>query len=196
MVLLRSPLLWKIYAIFVAIILLSSIIVGSVVGRLIEKRTLNEVRRTLEVRTLLLSRLSLPYIKEKVDPILQSTIKNLGHNTGTRLTLIGVNGLVLADSDRSPVTMDNHGQRPEILDSLHYEYGVATRFSETLQTRMMYLARSIRKGPNIFGYARASLPLTLIQQRIKRPGQRFFSILHTDYDGNFLSHFSHQKEQL
>ncbi|MCD6430127.1 MAG: HAMP domain-containing protein [Deltaproteobacteria bacterium] len=166
MTLLRSPLLWKIYAIFVAIILLASIIVGSVVGRLIEKRTLNEVRRTLEVRTLLLGRLSLAQLKQKIDPILQSTIKDLGRNTNTRLTLIGVNGLVLADSDKNPATMDNHGRRPEILDSQHHEYGVATRFSETLQTDMMYLARSIRKGQNLFGYARASLPLTLIEQRI------------------------------
>ncbi len=166
MILLRSRILWKIYAAFVVIILLAAIIVSSVVSRLIEKRTLSEVRETLEVRTLLLSSLSQPYLKGKAGPILQSKIKRLGRETGTRFTLIGVDGLVLADSNKDPMTLDNHGRRPEILDSLHYGFGIATRFSNSLQTNMMYLARPIRDQRKLLGYARASLSLTLIQQRI------------------------------
>ncbi len=166
MPLLRSPLLWKIYSVFVAIILLAAIIVSSVVGRQIEQRTLSEVRETLEVRTLLLSRLILPQLKEKTSLTLQSTIKRLGREAQTRFTLIDVDGLVIADSDNDPATMDNHGQRPEVVDSQHHAFGLATRFSDTLQTNMMYLARPIRDQYNLFGYARAALPLTLIQQRI------------------------------
>ena len=166
MVLLRSRILWKIYAVFVVIILLAAIIVSSVVGRLIEKRTLSEVREMLEVRTLMLSRLSLPYLKVKSNPALQSTIKRLGRETHTRFTLIGVDGFVLADSDKDPATMDNHGQRPEVLDSQHYGLGIATRFSDSLQINMMYLSRLIRDQRKLLGYARAALPLNLIQQRI------------------------------
>ncbi|MEA1915126.1 MAG: hypothetical protein U9N30_07400, partial [Campylobacterota bacterium] len=90
---LRSRILWKIYAVFVAIILLAAIIVSSGVSRLIEQRTLGEVRQTLEVRTLLLSSLVLPHLGEEAT-ILQSKIKKLGYETHTRFTLIGVEGVV------------------------------------------------------------------------------------------------------
>ncbi|MCK5679397.1 HAMP domain-containing protein, partial [bacterium] len=166
MPLLRSPLLWKIYSVFAVIILLAAIIVSSVAGRLIEQRTLSEVKETLKVRTLLMSRLSLPHLKGKLSQALQSAVKSLGRKTQTRFTLIDVNGLVIADSDNDPAVMDNHGQRPEIIASQHHAFGLATRFSNTLQTNMMYLARPIRDRDRLFGYARAALPLTLIQQRI------------------------------
>ena len=165
MVLLRSRILWKIYAVFVTIILLAAIIVTSGVSRLIEQRTLSEVRQMLEVRTLLLSSLILPHLGEEA-ATLQSMTKRLGDETHTRFTLIGVDGFVLADSDKDPASMDNHAQRPEILDSQHYPFGIATRFSDSLQTDMMYLVRPIRDQGKLLGYARASLPLILIQQRI------------------------------
>jgi len=165
MVLLRSLILWKIYAVFVAIILLAAIIVSSGVSRLIEQRTLGEVRQTLEIRTLLLSSLVLPHLGEEA-ATLQSMIKKLGHETRTRFTLIGNEGVVLADSDKDPASMDNHAQRPEVLDSQHYGIGIATRFSDTLQTDMMYLVRPIHDQRKLVGYARASLPLVIIQQRI------------------------------
>ncbi|MEA3348766.1 MAG: hypothetical protein U9Q39_06895, partial [Pseudomonadota bacterium] len=165
MVLLRSRILWKIYAVFVVIILLAAIIVTGGVSRLIEQRTLGEVRQTLEVRTLLLSSLVLPHLGEDA-ATLQSMIKKLGDDTRTRFTLIGKKGVVLADSDKEPASMDNHAQRPEVLDSQHYGIGIATRFSDTLQTDMMYLARPIRNQRKLLGYARAALPLILIQQRI------------------------------
>ena len=165
MVLLRSRILWKIYAVFVAIILLAAIIVSSGVSRLIEQRTLGEVRQTLEIRTLLLSSLVLPHLGEEA-ATLQSMIKKLGHETRTRFTLIGNEGVVLADSDKDPASMDNHAQRPEVLDSQHYGIGIATRFSDTLQTDMMYLVRPIHDQRKLVGYARASLPLVIIQQRI------------------------------
>lgn len=166
MALLRSRILWKIYAVFVTIILLAAIIASGVAGIQIEKKTLSEVRQTLEVRTLLLSSLILPHLGEEATSILQLKIKRLGRETHTRFTLIGADGLVLADSDKDPASMDNHAQRPEIIDSQHYPFGISTRFSYTLQTDMMYLARPIRDQRKLLGYARASLPLILIQQRI------------------------------
>ncbi len=165
MVLLRSRILWKIYAVFVVIILLVAIVVSSGVSRLIEQKTLDEVKQILEVRTLLLSSLVLPHLGEEA-ATLQSLIKKLGDETRTRFTLIGNEGVVLADSDKDPASMDNHSQRPEVLASQHYGIGITTRFSDTLQTDMMYLARSIRDQHKLLGYARAALPLILIQQRV------------------------------
>ena len=53
----KSRLLWKIYSIFVVIILLAAVIVGSLTGAHIKQKTLNEVQETLTVRATFLSEL-------------------------------------------------------------------------------------------------------------------------------------------
>jgi len=164
--LLRSRILWKIYAVFVAVIVIAAVIVSVVVSGVIEERTLADVRRALDVRTQMLSRLSRPILESGRVADGDEWIKTLGKEIRTRFTVISADGLVLADSDKDPRLMDNHRTRPEVKDSVYHTFGVATRYSDTLQTRMMYLARSVRIKGNLFGYVRAALPLTLINQRV------------------------------
>ncbi|MCK5681742.1 HAMP domain-containing protein, partial [bacterium] len=166
MELLRSRILWKIYAVFVAVIVIAAIIVSVIVSGLIEERTLAEVRHTLEVRTMFLGCLGQPALMSGGDTEVARTIQSLGQRSSTRFTLIGEDGIVIADSDKDHKLMDNHASRPEILDSKYHAFGVAIRYSETLKTQMMYLVRPIRENGTLLGYARASLPLTLIEQRI------------------------------
>ena len=162
----KSRLLWKIYSIFVVIILLAAVIVGSLTGAHIKQKTLNEVQETLTVRATLLSELSAHYLQTKKAPQLQAKIKVLGQKSATRLTVIGSDGVVVADSDKDPLVMDNHSSRPEVKEALLYASGVTTRFSSTLKTKMMYLAQAVRANQQVLGYARVSLPLTVIDQRI------------------------------
>ena len=61
--------------------------------------------------------------------------------TGTRITLIGPMGDVLVDSDKEDsADMDNHGQRPEVEVARPAPFGMATRYSSTLQKNLMYVA--------------------------------------------------------
>ena len=48
------------------------------------------------------------------------------------------------------------------------EYGVATRFSSTLGMKMMYLALPVQLEGQLVGYVRTSLPLSLIEKRVKQ----------------------------
>jgi len=166
MVLLRSRILWKIYAVFVVVIVIAAVIVSVVVSGVIEKRTLGDVRRALDVRTQMLSRLSRPILESGRMADGDELVKALGKDTRTRFTVITVAGLVLADSDKDPHSMNNHLLRPEIQESIYHDFGITTRYSDTLKTRMMYLARSVRVQDKLLGYVRAALPLTLINQRI------------------------------
>jgi len=166
MSLLRSRILWKIYAVFVAVIIIAALIVSVVVSGVIEKRTLADVRRSLDVRTQMLSCLSLPILESGRVADGDEWVKALGQKTRTRFTVITAEGRVLADSDKDSQLMDNHLQRPEVQESVYHTFGVVTRYSDTLKTRMMYLARSVRKQGNLLGYVRAALPLTLINQRV------------------------------
>lgn len=63
--------------------------------------------------------------------------------TGARVTLIGEDGTVLADSERDPRTMENHGTRPEILEARATGTGHAIRFSTTLRQDLVYWALRI-----------------------------------------------------
>ncbi len=164
--LLRSRILWKIYAVFVAVIVIAAVIVSVVVSGVIEERTLADVRRALDVRSQMLSRLSRPILESGRVAEGDEWIKTLGKETKTRFTVISAAGLVLADSDKDPQLMDNHHLRPEVQDSVCHTFGVSTRYSATLKTRMMYLARSVRIQGELLGYVRAALPLTLINQRV------------------------------
>ncbi|MFC2176839.1 ATP-binding protein [Actinomycetota bacterium] len=57
-----------------------------------------------------------------------------------RITVIDDTGLVLADSEADAQTMDNHGDRPEVIEALRDGTGASTRRSDTLQQDLHYVA--------------------------------------------------------
>jgi two-component system phosphate regulon sensor histidine kinase PhoR len=63
-----------------------------------------------------------------------------GSQSGARVTVIDRNGLVLADSQHDPATMDNHATRPEVRQALTGKTGTAVRHSDTLNAMLCYLA--------------------------------------------------------
>ena len=88
--------------------------------------------------------------------------KEFGRLTQTRVTVILPDGKVIGDSDRSPATMENHSNRPEIIDALKGQTGESERFSDTIRRTLMYLAIPVRQDGAIVAVARASLPLSAI----------------------------------
>lgn len=57
-----------------------------------------------------------------------------------RVTVIGSSGVVLADSQHDPETMENHANRPEVQEALHGRTGASIRHSATLDRDLCYLA--------------------------------------------------------
>ncbi len=55
-----------------------------------------------------------------------------------RVTFIELDGTVLADSHTDSSTMDNHSDRPEVIDALEYGSGYAVRDSDTLGLELIY----------------------------------------------------------
>ncbi len=161
-----SRLLWKINLIFAAIVLVSALLVAAFSAHRIRRSTLAEVEKNLSVQTTLLARIAGPEITGGNLAGLQRSIRRLGRETATRMTIILADGRVAADSEKDPARMDNHAGRPEIRRAALYAQGISIRFSHTLQTRMMYFARALRRAHRIIGYARTSLPLDLIDRRI------------------------------
>jgi two-component system phosphate regulon sensor histidine kinase PhoR len=94
----------------------------------------------------------------------QPEVVSLGEELGLRITLIGADGTVLADSAADPATMQNHAGRPEVQAALHGSTGVATRTSATLGDPYLYVALPPENGVIV----RVARPLSQLQSRLTR----------------------------
>jgi two-component system phosphate regulon sensor histidine kinase PhoR len=68
----------------------------------------------------------------------------------------------LGDSDEDPQKMENHAGRPEVKVALLGNRGVYTRYSDTLQQEMMYVAVPLERNGEIVGVVRTSIPVSEI----------------------------------
>ena len=74
---------------------------------------------------------------------LNETVVKLGELSGARITIIKNSGKVLADSKENPVQMENHANRPEIIEALKGDSGSSVRYSATLKKNMLFLTKLI-----------------------------------------------------
>jgi two-component system, OmpR family, phosphate regulon sensor histidine kinase PhoR len=92
---------------------------------------------------------------------LQQMANEEAHITETRATIIARDGVVLADSEADPKTMENHAGRPEISAALTGKIGSSTRLSHTVGVEFLYLA--VPSGDKV---VRLAYPLATIQQHV------------------------------
>lgn len=83
-------------------------------------------------------------------------LQQLSDNTGLRITILSVDGTVLADTSEPVAKLDNHFQRPEVQQALSHEYGTAIRYSDTLSENRMYVAIPVYVNGNLKGIIRTS----------------------------------------
>jgi len=94
-----------------------------------------------------------------------------------RVTVIDIKGAVLCDSEADASAMENHAQRPEINRALAGEKGSITRFSDTLQTSMLYLALPRYDQGEMVGVIRTAIPLLSIEGLLDELYQQFLLML-------------------
>lgn len=88
-----------------------------------------------------------------------------------RLTLIDPKGAVLLDSDEKDVSLlDNHLDRPEVIQAVEKGKGSSVRLSTTLRNELLYAALRLEDG-NIL---RLAAPLAGVKQRINAQLAVFF----------------------
>src|SRR5262249_46940568 len=88
-------------------------------------------------------------------------LRALGADAGARLTVVGPDGVVLADSEANPAQMENHGHRPEVYSALHGHQGVSHRLSPTLGVDSLYVAVPVPAGA-----LRLAVPLSDIERQV------------------------------
>jgi len=129
---------------------------------------LTQTKADLVIRTRLV-------LRQARAPMLAHDVKGLAdlcqqmrHEAQARITAILADGTVIADSEKEPAEMDNHGDREEVVVALAGGVGASTRFSRSTSRDMLYVAAPVladQKGPanperSIVGVIRLSIPLT------------------------------------
>ncbi len=103
--------------------------------------------------------------------------KEVGKGVDIRITIIAPDGTVIADSQKDPLEMENHGHRPEILQALKGKAPDATRFSTTMGEQMLYLALPVEKNGDTRFIIRLSLYLKHIKQLVQELRWKFSAVL-------------------
>lgn len=95
-------------------------------------------------------------------------------SSGVRVTVIASDGLVLADSQSDPQTMENHAGRPEIREALANGDGLSVRHSVSINRDLLYYAArfSMPSGPPIV--LRFAVPLLTVNDEVWAFRRRFW----------------------
>lgn len=109
---------------------------------------------------------------------LDGYIKSLAANIHNRITIVLLDGTVVADSEANPAHMVNHAGRPEIADVIarHRSSGSAIRFSSTVQQTMLYIAVPVMDGTRMVAVTRISVYLRSIDAHLATLNRHILSI--------------------
>jgi len=101
-------------------------------------------------------------------PELDDEADRIGQLIGARTTFIAPDGTVVGDSFETLqgiAAMENHAQRPEVVDARATGLGRARRYSATLKMDMLYVAVPVQH-PSI-AFVRVALPLTDVGNQLQ-----------------------------
>jgi two-component system, OmpR family, phosphate regulon sensor histidine kinase PhoR len=120
-----------------------------------------DIRKTLEREAQLITRV-LPADSLQWQPL----VERLARETALRITLIGPDGRVIAESDE-PIDaiprIENHGGRPEVVAALDGRVGSDRRHSATVNRPLLYVA--VPGGPAV---VRVAAPLAGVDEIVRR----------------------------
>jgi two-component system phosphate regulon sensor histidine kinase PhoR len=159
---------WRLTVLFILLIVVSMGVLGVYLVSSSRRSQLDDLRSHLENEARITALASLPGFLDGETSDLDALAKTLGAEIEARVTIVASDGTVLGDSEEDPLVMENHAERPEVIDALATGVGESTRYSVTLEQKMMYLAVPIANQGEILGVARVSLPLTAVEDTVQQ----------------------------
>lgn len=164
---LRSNLLWQVWLALSVLVVVSVSLLGFISVQQIGRDTRESIEESLRSQLILLNDLYAPRVALLAEP--EPRAFEIADHPD-RVTLIALDGTVLADSREDAGLMDNHLNRPEIqaLIGQGTLLGSATRFSTTLNQEMLYFATLLTHKGDIVGYARISRPLSSVDEKVNQ----------------------------
>ena len=153
---------WRIAAAFAVLLVVCIGGLSAYLSYFFRENYMDNLRTQLTDQARLVGDASEPYFDSGETGDLDALAKRLGEEIDARVTIIDSEGTVLGDSQEDPAEMENHSDRPEVIEALAGGTGSDVRRSETLYRDMIYVAAAIAPDGDTVGVARVSLPLTRI----------------------------------
>ena len=176
MVIKQKKLFWQILLVHLAILLLTIAAVAWYSSRTFDSFYIVEKGVDLENQANLIKARVVELMLGSDEAHLRELVVDSGRASGTRITIIDPDGVVLADTNEDPARMDNHRRRPEIDSAFSGTPGQSLRFSNTLGQRMLYSAIPLYRGLHhgdegqdqdvILAVLRMSVPVTAIDSAL------------------------------
>jgi len=163
----KKRLLWQLFPSYLLIILISLVAVTLYATTSLKNFYLDQIANDLQARAHLLEKQIFQFIGPMNADVIDALCKEIGKPSATRITVILPSGTVIGDSNDDPAGMDNHAMRPEVIEARKGLVGNSTRYSTTLQQKMMYVAIPLTDGENLMAVIRTSLPITAIDKKLK-----------------------------
>jgi len=123
----------KFFALFVGML-----VVSSVIGYFTLKSTV------IDDNTMRLQQ-NIALLEHKMESVanLDDFVQKISLITPLRITIVNRSGDVIAESETDKNTMENHANRIEIMQAATKEFGITTRYSNTLGIDFLYVAKKI-----------------------------------------------------
>lgn len=170
---LRSRFFWKLFAGYVFLVLVATVLIGVLVEAQVEQDLRNRIAVGLRSDTFFLAQIARDQLDHGPDAELQRRVTEIAARGGARLTVMDRTGRVLADSFLDPAALrerpTNLLDRPEIQVARLRISAVEQRFSTTLGEECLFAALRVPfGGAEPDGYVRASQPAAIITARTRR----------------------------
>lgn len=163
----RNKIIWKYFGTFALLALIAVFVLNFFVSLKLQDNFEQRISEKLQSNAILVGDiLKTDFIGGNQEDI-QNKVKSLAKTLNLRITVIDNQGRVMGDSETDPSLMENHKDRLEVIKAFEHGYGQSTRFSDTLNYNMKYVAIRLDDGDNPLGIVRFALPLSEVQLQIR-----------------------------
>ncbi|MBW7988484.1 MAG: cell wall metabolism sensor histidine kinase WalK [Planctomycetes bacterium] len=162
-----NKIIWKLFSAFVFLTLIVVFVLYFFVSLKLQNNFELKISEELQSNAILVGDILTGDLLENKNEDIQRKIKTLAEKLDLRITVVDMRGEVLGDSEKAPSLMENHKDRFEIIEAVEEGFGQSTRFSDTLNYNMKYVAVRVDDSGNTLGVVRFALPLSEVQLRIQ-----------------------------
>jgi two-component system phosphate regulon sensor histidine kinase PhoR len=162
----RGRIAVKLVLTLVGFVAVTTLAAGFYLTRALDRFAVEALEARLATTGRLLHDETLALLRRRAGPDeLAAFVRRAAGPTESRVTVMGLDGWVLADSEIPPAELgrlENHATRPEMQAALAGRVGRDLRTSVSIHTPLMYVAVPLRDGERVVGVLRLALPLAVV----------------------------------
>jgi two-component system, OmpR family, phosphate regulon sensor histidine kinase PhoR len=162
----RRSLRWRITISYTVLVTLSMVILSVLLYFIVRNNYIETLSAQLEQDAQNLSEQAAPLMASgEISGDLSQMIEQYASLLSTRITIIRPDGRVIGETEDVQL-IANHLNRPEVRQAMEGSPASAIRFSDTVNTEMLYVAIPAREGGEIVGVVRLAVSLAQVNQSL------------------------------